>query len=124
MFNCNAYQTPSNTQSPRKKTRKAGLLVLLAVLVINMTVILPIQHGCEIPKSAANLSETCSATELAMQHTIRSQICTSFLLLPLYPHYLSLPKNTSLPLIDYLQALTNYSGSRRTRERKKKETKE
>ena len=40
-----------------------------------------------------------------------------------YPYSLSLPKNTSLPLIDYLQALTNYSGSRRTRERKKKRQK-
>src|SRR3990167_5696707 len=58
MFNCNAHQTPSKTQSHRKMTCKAGLLVL-AVLVINTTVILPIQHGCEIPKSAVILSETC-----------------------------------------------------------------
>ena len=49
MFNCN-----SNTiQNTEKKTRKAGLLVLLSVLVINMRpVVLPIQHGCEILKTA------------------------------------------------------------------------
>src|SRR3990167_6158403 len=76
-----------------------------------------------IPRFKNASSNDSPATELAMQHTIRSQICTSFLLLPLYPHSLSLPKNTSLPLIDYLQALTNYSGSRRTRERKKKRQK-
>src|SRR3990167_4266991 len=63
------------TISQKKDTQSR--FIGAACMVINTTGILPIQHGCEIPKSAAILSETCSATELAMQHTIRSQICTS-----------------------------------------------